>query len=306
MKTYNLFYFLYLFHLFTANTIGAATNSDECFSISLGYPCCSHCEGSVYGDEEWGVENDSWCGLKYSCFRGQLGEGETPGQEQKEEEQKEEQKEEKEKEEKNEKNECFSIPLGYPCCSHCEGSVYGDEEWGVENDSWCGLKYSCFRGQLGEGETPGQEQKEEEQKEEQKEEKEKEEKKEKYECFSIPLGYPCCSHCEKSIYYNSEDEGIWGVENNNWCGLKDSCFRGQLGEGETPGQEQKEEEQKEEQKEEKEKEEKKEKYECFSIPLGYPCCSHCEKSIYYNSEDEGIWGVENNNWCGLKDSCFEN
>jgi len=41
-------------------------------------------------------------------------------------------------------------------------------------------------------------------------------------CWSEPLGYPCCSDCNYSWY--SDDDGEWGVENDNWCGIYMSCF----------------------------------------------------------------------------------
>jgi len=40
---------------------------------------------------------------------------------------------------------CFSVALGYPCCNSCN-EVYSDSDgsWGIENDDWCGIRYSCF------------------------------------------------------------------------------------------------------------------------------------------------------------------
>jgi len=40
-------------------------DEDQCFSFSLGYPCCSQGAEIVYddGDEKWGYENDRWCGI---------------------------------------------------------------------------------------------------------------------------------------------------------------------------------------------------------------------------------------------------
>jgi len=45
---------------------------------------------------------------------------------------------------KSKKTGCFSTPLGYPCCDSCI-IVYSDYDgdWGIENDDWCGIKYSC-------------------------------------------------------------------------------------------------------------------------------------------------------------------
>jgi len=42
---------------------------------------------------------------------------------------------------------------------------------------------------------------------------------EEKECFSYPL-YPCCSECD---VVGETIEGEWGIENGNWCGIKNSC-----------------------------------------------------------------------------------
>ncbi|ORX42742.1 Arabinanase/levansucrase/invertase [Piromyces finnis] len=41
-------------------------------------------------------------------------------------------------------------------------------------------------------------------------------------CWSEPLGYPCCTGCAYSWY--SDDDGEWGVENDDWCGIYKSCY----------------------------------------------------------------------------------
>ena len=43
----------------------------------------------------------------------------------------------------DEANKCFSFPV-FPCCEGCD-VVTEDEEgkWGIEKNSWCGLKDSC-------------------------------------------------------------------------------------------------------------------------------------------------------------------
>ncbi len=45
----------------------------------------------------------------------------------------------------DEANKCFSFPY-FPCCEGCE-VVEEDEEgkWGIEKNSWCGLKDSCSK-----------------------------------------------------------------------------------------------------------------------------------------------------------------
>jgi hypothetical protein len=42
------------------------SSSCECWSTSLGYPCCTKTSQVVYTDESgsWGVEGDQWCGIK--------------------------------------------------------------------------------------------------------------------------------------------------------------------------------------------------------------------------------------------------
>ncbi|ORX83291.1 alpha/beta-hydrolase [Anaeromyces robustus] len=36
-------------------------------------------------------------------------------------------------------------------------------------------------------------------------------------CFSVKLGYPCCQYTDEVVYV--DDDGDWGVENNDWCGI---------------------------------------------------------------------------------------
>jgi len=81
--------------------------------------------------------------------------------------------------------------------------------------------------------------------------------------WSEKLGYPRCDNCE--VIYSDED-GEWGFENNNWCGIdSENCSN------EIPT-------------------------EFWSEKLGYPRCDNCE--VIYTDGD-GKWGYENNNWCGI-------
>jgi hypothetical protein len=84
-------------------------------------------------------------------------------------------------------------------------------------------------------------------------------------CWSKDLGYECCKSCE--VKY-TDDDGEWGVEGDDWCGIPKSCNPSNSSE------------------------------ECFTSD--YPCCSGC-KVIY--TDTEGDWGYENDEWCGIKDSC---
>ncbi|ORX66977.1 hypothetical protein BCR32DRAFT_238148 [Anaeromyces robustus] len=86
-------------------------------------------------------------------------------------------------------------------------------------------------------------------------------------CWAQNQGYQCCTSCD--IVYEDND-GSWGIENGDWCGINTSCFSEEADNG------------------------------CFSINFGFPCCSSC---VYYYEDDDGKWGVENNNWCGIKNSC---
>ncbi|ORX47676.1 alpha/beta-hydrolase [Anaeromyces robustus] len=37
------------------------------------------------------------------------------------------------------------------------------------------------------------------------------------ECFSVKLGYPCCTKTNEVIY--TDEQGQWGVEDYHWCGI---------------------------------------------------------------------------------------
>ncbi|OUM65417.1 Non-catalytic module family DOC2, partial [Piromyces sp. E2] len=91
-------------------------------------------------------------------------------------------------------------------------------------------------------------------------------------CWSENLGYKCCDGCD--IIYEDND-GKWGVENDNWCGISNACKSLDVDVDVDNN--------------------------CFSIILGYPCCNDCN-SFYYEDND-GKWGVENNSWCGIKSTC---
>ena len=81
-------------------------------------------------------------------------------------------------------------------------------------------------------------------------------------CVVASQGYACCSPNNTQVIYQDEN-GDWGVENGDWCGIT--------------------------------------KKQCWSEPLGYPCCSSCSQVVY--TDNDGNWGVENDEWCGLSTSC---
>jgi len=39
---------------------------------------------------------------------------------------------------------------------------------------------------------------------------------------------------------------------------------------------------------------------CWSESLGYPCCSPTTTVVY--NDENGMWGMENNMWCGISDN----
>jgi len=80
-------------------------------------------------------------------------------------------------------------------------------------------------------------------------------------CFSESLGYPCCSGC---TIVTTDENGDWGIENDNWCGIQSSCKGSSAA--------------------------------CWSLPE-YPCCSANANVIY--TDNSGDWGYENDNWCGI-------
>jgi len=83
-------------------------------------------------------------------------------------------------------------------------------------------------------------------------------------CFlnNVPYlkGYNCCKRTCFTQY--KDDDGNWGVEDNNWCGIPFTCYDG-----------------------------------CWSMP-DYPCCKNTSFA-YYTDNAGNEWGVENNNWCGI-------
>jgi len=93
------------------------SSNENCNARRLGYPCCSKDNTEIYYHDEngdWGYdfELNQWCGLSL--------EGE-------------------------DNNICWSELYGFPCCTECLDNTYVDSygTWGIENDTWCGIKTSC-------------------------------------------------------------------------------------------------------------------------------------------------------------------
>jgi len=83
-------------------------------------------------------------------------------------------------------------------------------------------------------------------------------------CWSEAYGYPCCKTC--GPVYFTDDQGQWGIENDDWCGI--NCT-GAKSAGKCTGAQ------------------------------GFPCCkSTCD--VYF-VDDDGEWGVEND-WCLIDNS----
>ncbi|ORY20698.1 hypothetical protein LY90DRAFT_707763 [Neocallimastix californiae] len=90
-----------------------------------------------------------------------------------------------------------------------------------------------------------------------------------FKCLSEFLGYPCCSS-ELTTVYAEDEYGEWSYDftKNEWCGLtkfEDSSNQDHSGE-------------------------------CWSEILGYPCCKGCK---IYETDSDGSWGYEFNQWCGI-------
>jgi len=81
-------------------------------------------------------------------------------------------------------------------------------------------------------------------------------------CWATSLGYPCCKSTTAVV--ETDANGRWGIENNQWCGLVEST--------------------------------------CWASKLGFKCCNaKCPEEVYVDSD--GSWGLENNQWCGITKKC---
>jgi len=85
-------------------------------------------------------------------------------------------------------------------------------------------------------------------------------------CLAELTGYPCCSSGNTQVYYTDEN-GDWGVENGDWCGITKFSSNGS----------------------------------CWSSKLGYPCCQ--TTCTVVEKDSDGSWGIESNNWCGIPSKC---
>ncbi|ORX81617.1 hypothetical protein BCR32DRAFT_327255 [Anaeromyces robustus] len=84
-------------------------------------------------------------------------------------------------------------------------------------------------------------------------------------CWSTSLGYPCCKSCNTSAVFEDND-GKWGIENDDWCGIPKSCSSSTS---------------------------------CIGAQ-GYPCCK--TTCSVFSTDSDGKWGIENDNWCLIDSS----
>jgi len=80
-------------------------------------------------------------------------------------------------------------------------------------------------------------------------------------CWSSRLGYPCCKSCNVVF---TDNDGKWGVENDDWCGISSTCNNSNT---------------------------------CVGAQ-GYPCCQN--SCIVYSTDADGRWSIENGDWSLIK------
>ncbi|OUM63365.1 Non-catalytic module family DOC2 [Piromyces sp. E2] len=86
-------------------------------------------------------------------------------------------------------------------------------------------------------------------------------------CWSTTFGYDCCKSC---FIITEDDNGKWGYEENQWCGIDDDVC-------------------------------KKNKNSCWSLP-DYQCCKGNEVVA---TDINGDWGYEDGQWCGIIKNTYE-
>lgn len=97
------------------NTPNPDNQSIHCMAEIISYPCCALDNTKVYATDEYGdwgydFKTSTWCGITpYVKIE-----------------------------------HCKAQAQGYSCCSGCEVVYYDDDgQWGIENDSWCGIPDDC-------------------------------------------------------------------------------------------------------------------------------------------------------------------
>jgi hypothetical protein len=171
-------------------------------------------------------------------------------------------------------NKCFTIPLGYPCCTKTKEVTYtnGYGKWGTENGDWCGLKQASKTNNNNNNNNNsnsnsnnknrgGSTSNNNNNKSNNGSKSNGGSSSNTNSCFSKSLGYPCCTSKNPRIYF-SDSKGNWSYENGKWCGASSPS-----------------------------------KNKCFATALGYPCCSPYAKERF--RDKNGRWGIEYGAWCGL-------
>ncbi|ORX78865.1 hypothetical protein BCR32DRAFT_206393 [Anaeromyces robustus] len=210
-----------------------------------GFPYCEYCEvGATGGDGSlWGWENEQSCVVVYGHCK-EKGSGSNNNNQPKTTTTTKNNNNNQPKTTTTNKKPAPTsdiAPNGYPYCVNCVVTATGGDGslWGWENEKSCVVDYDyCNK----------------------KNEPEPEPEPETTTCFSVNLGFKCCSGC--NVIYTDND-GDWGVENDQWCGIPDECKSNQ----------------------------------CWSEKLGYQCCKSTKDIVF--TDNDGNWGIENGNWCGL-------
>ncbi|KAG4094535.1 L domain-like protein [Neocallimastix lanati (nom. inval.)] len=98
-------------------------------------------------------------------------------------------------------------------------------------------------------------------------------------CWVSVYGYPCCEGKIKEHVYATDNDGKWGYDFSKkiWCGI--SSY---------------------EEIANKYNSMKKSDGDCWSLEQGYNCCVGCTTFL---TTDEGNWGIENAEWCGIPSYC---
>ncbi|ORX86010.1 Metallo-dependent phosphatase [Anaeromyces robustus] len=237
------------------------SKSEKCWSERLGYPCCTTTKKAYTEDSDgkWGVEKGNYCGI----IEEDIPFNTKPIS-------------------SNIKlpKSCNAYEEGYPCCFKGDEGVAStsSQGWGsMKGSYWCKLiskdaetrpvpivppdydptiiKSTVTIPSLDDDTDNTNS----------KTNPSKPEPTNTDDCWSIPLGYPCCSNSYLPTLF-TDDNGEWSVENDNWCGKIVS---------ETPKENT-----------------------CWSIQYGYECCKDPETPVY-SKDSTGEWGIENNNWCGI-------
>jgi len=133
-------------------------------------------------------------------------------------------------------DDCFALDLGYKCCNGSD-VVYTDESgnWGYVNNDWCGIGGSSKK-----NEDPVEE--------------------------DTYGDYPYCASCESN--YTDSDGAWYGDASGNWCKVRDDKCKADTKTCQPVG--------------------------------GYQCCKTTTQVI--DSDSDAQWGVENNNWCVIKNN----